>query len=120
MANMLDDMSNITIQGAPIVPDEVSPAVTKYLADKETKELFEDMEQLAVNKTILSKKRMSLLSRFYLKRLLVKMGVRIECFGDTFTRGLFFVALRQPRETDDESKKDSDELDLYLSSSDDI
>ena len=64
--------------------------MNKYLADKETKELFEDLEQLAVNKVILSKKRMSLLSRFYLKRLLVKMGVRIECFGDTFTRVLFF------------------------------
>ena len=83
-----------TFEGMKL-PDPVD-TVNKYLADKETKELFEEMEQLAVNKVILSKKRMSQLSRFYLKRLLVKMGVRIECFGDTFTRGLFFVSLKQP------------------------
>ena len=52
--------------------------------------LFSDLETFAMEKTVLSSKQMSRVSRAFIKRLLLRQGHRVQVFGDCFTKNHFY------------------------------
>ena len=67
-------------------------AIGAYLSSEGSKKMYRQLEEYSSNKTILKKDQMSQLTRNFLKRLLCKMGIRLQVFGDPFTRQKFWDA----------------------------
>ena len=70
-------------------------AVTAYLNSEESRAILRELEKLAINKTVVGWKKMSRITRKFIKRLLPKLGVRQQVLGDPFTRKLFLRAVNK-------------------------
>ena len=76
------------------LPDSKA-AITAYLALDSTRKMLKELETLSHNKAVVHKFKMSSISRDFMKFCSILRGVRIQCFGDAFTRGQFLSAVRR-------------------------
>ena len=74
------------------IPD-AKEAITAYLSLESTRKMLKEVETLGENKTVVEQNKMSSISRDMMKFCVILRGVRIQCFGDGFTRGQFWTAV---------------------------
>ena len=63
------------------------------MSSDETKLVYRQLEEWSSQKKVLKNYQMSRLTRMFLKRLLPKMGIRPQVYGDPFTRQKFWDAI---------------------------